>query len=106
MEPQTALVGADGAVELDPEAPVDMDAALVVLPGDPELDDPLRLHQAVHDALGDELRAGFHHGNQGGKDLPYRLVELRLRRIALNDPLHQIVEIRVLNLHMPFLQTC
>jgi hypothetical protein len=28
MEPQAALVGAEGAVELDPEAPVDVDLAV------------------------------------------------------------------------------
>src|SRR5690606_10840852 len=35
VEPQATLVGAEGAVELDPEAPVDVDLALVVLPGHP-----------------------------------------------------------------------
>ena len=76
MEPQTALVGADGAVELHPEAPVHVDVALIVLPGYPELDDPLRLHQAVHDAFLDIFRLCLDHRNQGGQDLLDRLVEL------------------------------
>ena len=105
MEPQTALVRADGAVELDAEAAVDVDVALIILPGHTELDDALRLHQAVHDALFDILGAGFHHGDQGGQDLPDCLVELRLGRIPLNDPIHQVVQIRVLNTHASSLQT-
>lgn len=36
VEAQTALVGAERAVELDPETPVDADSAFVVLPRHPE----------------------------------------------------------------------
>ncbi len=103
VEPQAALVGADGAVELHPEAPVDVDLALIILPGHPELDDPLRLHQAVHHALRDVLRAGLHHGDQRSEDLVDRLVKLRLRRVPANDTLHQAVQIFVLNVHALYL---
>src|SRR5690606_800859 len=47
MESQSALVRADGAVELDAEAAVDPHVALVVHPGDAEHDDPFRLHQPL-----------------------------------------------------------
>ena len=43
MEAQAALVRADGVVELDAKAAVDVDTAAVVCPRDAELDDPVRL---------------------------------------------------------------
>ena len=103
VEPQAALVGADGAVELHPEAPVDVDLALIVLPGHPELDDPLRLYQAVHHAFRDILRAGLHHGDQRSEDFVNRLVKLRFRRVPADDTLHQTVQIFVLNVHALYL---
>ena len=78
VEAQAALVGADGAVELHPVTPVHVDAAGVIHPGHPELDAPLRLHQAVHDALPDKLRPGLHHGLQGLQHLVDGLQKLRL----------------------------
>ena len=47
VEAQAALVGTDGAVHLDPEAAVDLDAALVVEPRHAEQDHPLRLDDAL-----------------------------------------------------------
>ena len=44
MEAQSALVGADGAVELHPVAVVRMSHALVIHPGHSEGEHPLRLH--------------------------------------------------------------
>ena len=41
MEPETPLVRAEGGIELHPVATVDLRLILVVLPDDPELDDPL-----------------------------------------------------------------
>lgn len=41
MEAETALVGTQGRVELDAEAAVDLELALVILPDDTELDEAL-----------------------------------------------------------------
>src|SRR5690606_19597057 len=49
VEAQAALVGAEGAVVFDPEAPVDVHATVVVLPRHPEDDLPLRLDQPLHE---------------------------------------------------------
>ena len=103
VEPQAALVGADGAVELDAEAAVDVNIALVILPGHTELDGALRLHQAVHHAFTDQLGTGVGNRGEGGEDLPHRLVKFRLGGIALDDPLHQTVQILILNAHDCFL---
>ena len=51
MESQAALVGAQGGVELDAVAAVDLGLALVVLPDDAELDDAL--------GDGDDLERGL-----------------------------------------------
>ena len=47
MEPQAALVRADGAVHLDAEATVDLDLAVVVDPGHAEHEHALRLDDAL-----------------------------------------------------------
>ena len=49
MEAQTALVGADGAVHLDAEAAIDLDAALVVKPWHTEHEDALGFGDALKD---------------------------------------------------------
>ena len=51
MEPETALVWANGGTELDPVAPVYMNAALVIHPGYPKADDPFRLYEGLDDSL-------------------------------------------------------
>ena len=68
MEPQAALVGAQGAVELVPVAGVGMIVALIVLPDHTEGELPLRLHQTVQQihflilgmGVDDRLHAGQH----------------------------------------------
>lgn len=50
MKPQAALEGTEGGIELHAVAVVDLDVALVVLPGDTELDDAL--------GDGDDLQGG------------------------------------------------
>ena len=47
MEAQAALVGAESGVELDAEAAVHVDVALVVGPRDAELDDALGFDDAL-----------------------------------------------------------
>ena len=47
MEAQTALVRADGTVELNSVAKVDMDFALVVNPRNTERDNALRLNETL-----------------------------------------------------------
>ena len=51
MQTNAALVGADGAVELDAVAVVHMDLALIVHPGHPEHDHPLRRGQPLQKGL-------------------------------------------------------
>src|SRR3954469_21488189 len=47
MEPEAAFVRPDGAVHLDPVAPVNGELALVILPWDPKHDDALRFDDSL-----------------------------------------------------------
>ena len=62
MEAQTALVGADGAVELDAVAAVHLDLALIIDPGHTEGDDALGLDQTLDQAGLLVLGMLLHHG--------------------------------------------
>ena len=64
VEPQTALVGAERAVELHPETAVDVHLTAVVLPGHPEDDLPLRLAEALDDPGLCVVLTGGEHGRQ------------------------------------------
>jgi len=99
MEAQAALVGSDRAAELHAEAAVYVDVALIVLPGDAELDDALGLDQALHDALGDIGRLGGHDGIERLQHLAHGLMKFGLRGIAADDAFHQSVQIGILKTH-------
>ena len=75
MEAQAALVRAEGAVELDPEAPVDVDLTGVVLPRDPEQDLALGLADALDDLAVVELGVLGDHGAEALEDLADGLME-------------------------------
>ena len=81
VEPQAPLIGPNGGAELDPVAPVDPGAALVVDPGHPEADHPLRLHEGFDDAVCLVLRVVTHNQIQALQHLQHRLLELPLVRV-------------------------
>ena len=87
VEPQAALVGADGTVELYPVAPVHLYLALIIHPGHTEADDALRLHQTLDQAVGFVLGVLVHQGLDALQDLPDSLQKLRLAGIAHSQPL-------------------
>src|SRR5574341_1154597 len=92
MEPQSALVGTDGAVHLDAVAAVDADLAAIVLPRDPEQDDALGLDHPLDDPGGAVLRAPLHDQVHRLEHLLHGLMELRLggvlRADICDDPCH------------------
>jgi hypothetical protein len=92
VEAQTALVRAQRAVELDAEAPVDVDPAPVVLPRHPEDDLPLRFDQPLDQARLGVLGAGREHRRERLQYLVGCLVELGLGRIAVLDLGEEVVE--------------
>ena len=67
METQTALVGADGVVELEAVAGIDLHLALVVYPYDLEREAAVGLDDTLRDAVGFEfgvLVVSLFHGHQ------------------------------------------
>ena len=83
VEAKAALVGADGRIELDPVAAVDLHMALVIGPGHTELDCALGLDQTFQHAVGLILWMPFHHGFQAGENFTNSLQEFRLVAVAL-----------------------
>ena len=105
VEAQAALIGADGGVELHPVAPVHLHLALVVHPGHPEHDHPLRLHHAADDVLLLVPGIGVHHRLQGLQHLLHGLEELGLMGVAGFQAVQHGQQVLVLNRHrcrLPF----
>ena len=78
LEPQAALVGADGAVELATVADVGMPGAVVRHPHHAEGEHPLRLHHPVQKIRFLILRMFLDHRLQGRENLLHSLDEFRL----------------------------
>src|SRR5699024_5816158 len=73
MEAKTALVWADGRVELAAIAAVHAHLAGVIHPGHAEAHHAIRLHQPLHNAVSLQLRMLLHVGLQGVKHFINRL---------------------------------
>jgi hypothetical protein len=102
VEAQTTLVGAQSVAEFDAEATVDVDLALVVLPGHPEHDLAIRLAEPLDDLRLHKLRVLLEHGTQRSHDLSYRLVELGLAGILRDYLFANVLDVR-LGIHYPLL---
>ena len=82
METQAALVRANGVVELDAVAAVDLHLALVVHPRDAEHDDAIRLHKTVQQTDFFIFGMFVKDGRKGLQHLGGRLQEFLLLRVA------------------------
>src|SRR5690606_6995091 len=85
VEAESALVGAERAVELHAEAAVDVHLAPVVLPRHAEDDLALGLADALDDLLVGELGMLDAHRLQRLQHLTHGLMELALARVAGDD---------------------
>ena len=94
MKAQTALIGTKGRIVLDAIPSIDLYTPLVISPGHPEHDLPLRLDNTLKDAapliLGLLLEQRF----KRLQNLTERLNELRLMRIALFHAADDFLNIR------------
>ena len=81
LEPQSALVGADGSVELAAVADVGMPGAVVRHPHHTEGEHPLRLYHPVQKVCFFILRMLFDHRLQGREDLLHGLDKFRLTHV-------------------------
>src|SRR5699024_527814 len=82
MQAQAALVRADGRVELDAVAAVDLNLAGVIHPRHAELDEALRLHDALQNSPLLEFRMLLHIGLEALEHLADSLQEFRLAFVA------------------------
>src|SRR5690606_33120789 len=85
VEAQSALVGAESAVELDAEAAVDVDLAAVVDPRHAEDDLALRLADAVDQLVLEVLRMLRDQRPEATEDLVDGLQEVALALVAVVD---------------------
>src|SRR5690606_13897991 len=85
VEAQAALVRPERRVELDAEAAVELDTALVVRPRHAEDDLPLRLTQSPDDLGLRVLGMLRDDRTERLEDLAHRLMELGLTRVASDD---------------------
>ena len=96
METQTALVGADGVVELEAIAGVDLHVALVIHPNYLEREAAVGFNDALRNAVGLELRmlvVGLLYGHQ---HFANGLQVFALARVLLLELGHQFVYIHSL----------
>ena len=95
MQAKTALIGTDGAVELDAEAVVDLHLPLVVHPRNAEQNLPFRRGQTLQQCLAAELLlVCLHNGAQGFQNLPDSLMKFGLSRILRDYALNDLIYIR------------
>ena len=83
LEPQAALVGTDGSVELAAVANIGMPCAVVGHPADAEGEHPLRFHHPGQQVRRFVLRMLFDDRFQRRQNLLHRLNKLRLVRVPL-----------------------
>ena len=94
VEAQAALVGADGAVELNAIATVDLNFAVVIDPRHAELDDALGLDDALKNRSFLVLGMSIDDRLQGGQNLGCSLDEQRLIRVLLLHVLKDALYVR------------
>src|SRR5690606_23283131 len=92
VEPQATLERAERGVELDAEATVDVDVALVVGPRHAEHQLALRLAEALDDRVLRVLRSRRDDRVEGLKHFVDGLVELGLARVAVEDRAEDALE--------------
>ena len=99
VEPQTALVGADGGVELDAVAAVDLHLTGIVHPRHAEQNDTLRLDHALDQAGLLIFGVSLNNRLEALKDFLDRLQKLLLLGVALCKALIYTLQVSILNCH-------
>ena len=99
MEAESSLVGTDRAIELNAEAAVDLNLAVVVYPRNAEFDNALRLNHHIDDAALNIDGALLHNGFERFENLANGLVELALAGVAGDNVSQNFLQIFILNAH-------
>ena len=99
MQPDAALIRADGGVELEAVAAVDLHLAAVVHPRDAEHDHPLGLDDPFYDAGVHQVGTALQHKLQRFQHFLYSLLKLRLVRVAPANVLIYLCEVCAFKCH-------
>ena len=92
VESEAPFVRPEGAVHLDAKPAIYVDLALVVDPGNAELNQPLRLNKTFKDLAVPILFMPLNRGFDGLENFGDRLKKLRLVRISLFDDLENFLD--------------
>ena len=90
VKAQASLVRPNRAVHLDPEAAIDVHAALIVLPGDAKHHDPFRLDHPLENARAAILGTALQHEIDRLDDLLHGLVKFGLGRVLRLEIRHEV----------------
>ena len=103
-ETDTALVRADGGVELHAVATVHLNVTLVIEPRHAESDHAFRFDEAVDHAVGFPGLVLFEDGVQGFEEFADSLVEEGLVRITGDDLVIDFLKVSILDCHFIYLR--
>ena len=92
VEPQTALVGTNGVVKLNPPRPVHADIPLVILPADPEDDNAVGLGHPFEDVVFEVLRMVHHVWHEGNHHFVNRLMKFLLVGVPALQAGHEVFD--------------
>ena len=99
MQPQAALIRADGGIELHAIAAVDLHAPLIVHPADAEGDHALGLHDALGDVGLFQLRTAVEHALQRFQHLIDGLKVFLFVRVAAGSLFIYALQIQIMQFH-------
>ncbi len=99
VQTQAAFVGADCRVELAAETAVHLHLAVVIHPGNPELDEPFGLYQAFDHAVLFVAGIFLHYQLQGFQHFFHSLQKFAFAGISALDLLHDTLHVAVCNCH-------
>ena len=95
VEPQAALVGADGGVELHAEAAVNLHLARIINPRNTENDLSFRLNDSLKYACVNEILSFFNYGLKALENFCYCLNEFGLACISFLNCFEQVDKILI-----------
>ena len=99
MEATASLIGTDSAVELNAEAAVYLNDAIVIYPSNAELNKAFGLDDAIHNARLNEIGTLFDNGSERFENLTHRLQEFLFACVTLFDLCIKVLKILIVDLH-------
>ena len=99
MQPKASLIGANRRIILYPITTVDLDFAIVIHPGNTELQKTLRLDDPLYNPGFFDIRPFLHHWFQRFQNLLHRLQKLRFALVSFANFFINLFHISALQSH-------